>query len=57
MFIHGTADPLFALAHGEALAQEIPGATLLTLDAAGHGVDRRDWESIVSAILEHTSRH
>jgi len=55
LVIHGTADPLFPLPHGEALTREIPGATLLTLYAAGHGVDRRDWQSIVSAILEHTS--
>jgi len=55
LVIHGTADPLFPLEHGEALAHEIPGATLLRLEAAGHGIDRRDWETIVTAILQHTS--
>ena len=54
LVIHGTADPLFPLRHGEALAEEIPGATLLSLDGAGHGVDERDWDTIVAAILEHT---
>jgi pimeloyl-ACP methyl ester carboxylesterase len=54
LVIHGTADPLFPLAHGQALAREIPGATLLTLDGAGHGVDRADWRPIASAILDHT---
>jgi pimeloyl-ACP methyl ester carboxylesterase len=54
LVIHGTADPLFPLAHGQALAAEIPGAKLLTLQAAGHGVDRADWQPIVRAILEHT---
>ena len=29
LVIHGTADPMFPLAHGHALAEEIPGATLL----------------------------
>ena len=54
LVIHGTADPMFPFEHGEALAEEIPGATLLRLDGAGHGVDTADWEIIVAAILEHT---
>ena len=55
LVIHGTADPLFPLEHGQALAGEIPGAKLLTLEGAGHGVDRADWETLVRAIVEHTS--
>jgi pimeloyl-ACP methyl ester carboxylesterase len=54
LVIHGTADPMFAAEHGQALAEEIPRARLLTLEGAGHGVDRADWETIVCAILEHT---
>jgi pimeloyl-ACP methyl ester carboxylesterase len=54
LVIHGTADPMFPLEHGEALAQTIPGAKLLPLDGAGHGVDRADWVTIVNAIAEHT---
>ena len=54
--IHGTADPLFPLAHGQALAEEIPGAKLVTLERAGHGVERADWERISHAILAHTRR-
>jgi pimeloyl-ACP methyl ester carboxylesterase len=54
LVIHGTADPMFPLGHGQALAAEIPGARLLTLNGAGHGVDRADWETIVRAIIEHT---
>jgi pimeloyl-ACP methyl ester carboxylesterase len=54
LVIHGTEDPMFPLAHGEALAEEIPGARLLTLEGAGHGVDRADWETIARAILAHT---
>jgi pimeloyl-ACP methyl ester carboxylesterase len=56
LVIHGTADPMFPLEHGEALAEEIPGATLLPLQGAGHGVDRVDWETIARAILAHTGR-
>jgi pimeloyl-ACP methyl ester carboxylesterase len=55
LVIHGTADPMFPLEHGEALAREIPGARLLSLDGAGHGVERADWETIVRAIVEHTA--
>jgi pimeloyl-ACP methyl ester carboxylesterase len=55
LVIHGTADPMFPIEHGEALAGQIPGARLLPLEGAGHGVDRADWESIVRAILEHTA--
>ena len=54
LVIHGTADPMFPLEHGQTLAEEIPGATLLPLEGAGHGVERADWETIARAILEHT---
>jgi pimeloyl-ACP methyl ester carboxylesterase len=54
LVIHGTADPMFPLEHGQTLAEEIPGATLLPLEGAGHGVERDDWETIARAILEHT---
>lgn len=54
LVIHGTADPMFPPDHGQALADEIPGAALLWLEGAGHGVYRADWEAIIGAILEHT---
>jgi pimeloyl-ACP methyl ester carboxylesterase len=54
LVIHGTADPMFPLGHGEALAAEIPGASLLALEGAGHGLDRADRVSVAQAILEHT---
>ena len=54
LVIHGTEDPMFPLEHGEALVREIPGARLLTLEGAGHGVERADWETIARAILAHT---
>jgi pimeloyl-ACP methyl ester carboxylesterase len=56
LVIHGAADPMFPLEHGEALADEIPTARLLALEGAGHGVDRADWETVVGAIVEHTGR-
>lgn len=57
LVVHGTADPLFPIRHGEALADEIPGASLLRLDGAGHGVDPwdpTDRHGIVTAVLDHT---
>jgi len=55
LVIHGTADPMFPLEHGEALAEEISNARLLVLEGAGHGLERADWESVARAILEHTA--
>jgi pimeloyl-ACP methyl ester carboxylesterase len=55
LVIHGTADPMFPLEHGQALAEEIPAARLLPLNGAGHGVERADWEAIVRAIVMHTA--
>jgi pimeloyl-ACP methyl ester carboxylesterase len=54
LVIHGAADPAFPPEHGEALAKEIPGARLLLLENAGHGVGRADWETVAVAILEQT---
>ncbi len=56
LVIHGTADALFPLGHGRALADEIPGARLLVLDGAGHVLDPADHERVVRAILDHTSQ-
>lgn len=55
LVIHGTADPMFPLAHGQALVDEIADAKLLRLEAAGHGVERADWERVSEAILAHTA--
>jgi pimeloyl-ACP methyl ester carboxylesterase len=55
LVIHGTADPMFPLEHGQALAEEIPRARLLTLGGAGHGVYQGDWNTIARAILDHTA--
>jgi pimeloyl-ACP methyl ester carboxylesterase len=51
LVVHGTEDPVFPLGHGQALAREIPGAELLTLEGGGHELARRDWDVVVPAIL------
>ena len=56
LVIHGTEDPLFPVAHGEALAAEIPDARLLLLEGMGHEVPPRPlWDRVVPAILGHTA--
>jgi len=56
LVLHGTEDPLFPLAHGQALAAEIPNARLIRLEGMGHQVPPRPlWDQVISAILEHTT--
>jgi pimeloyl-ACP methyl ester carboxylesterase len=55
LVLHGTEDPLFPYAHGQALANEIPGARLLALEHTGHEYfPRHTWDLVVPAILRHT---
>jgi pimeloyl-ACP methyl ester carboxylesterase len=56
MVVHGTADPLFPLAHGEALAAEIPGARFLPLEGMGHEMPPPQlWDVLIPALVRHTS--
>jgi pimeloyl-ACP methyl ester carboxylesterase len=54
LVIHGSDDPFFLPAHGEALAAAIPGARLLTVAGMGHELPRRAWDVVVPSILAHT---
>lgn len=55
LVLHGTADPLFPLAHGEALAAEIPGARLVPLPGAGHQYPPEPlWDLVIGEVLAHT---
>jgi pimeloyl-ACP methyl ester carboxylesterase len=56
LIIHGTADPMFPLQHGQALAHEIPDARLMEMKGMGHGIVGADWEPIATAILNHTTQ-
>jgi pimeloyl-ACP methyl ester carboxylesterase len=55
LVIHGSADPLFPLAHGEALAAAIPGARLVTVEGGGHELHAADLDQIADAIVAHTA--
>jgi pimeloyl-ACP methyl ester carboxylesterase len=54
LVIHGTADPLFPYPHGVALAEAVPGATLVTIEGGGHELHERDWDQMLEAITVHT---
>jgi pimeloyl-ACP methyl ester carboxylesterase len=53
--LHGTADPLFPIGNGEALAREIPGARLVRLSGVGHELPPRAWAAVVAAVAAATS--
>lgn len=57
LVIHGTKDTALPYEHGLALANEIPNASLLTLEGTGHEIHFDDWDSIIDAISIHTSSH
>jgi pimeloyl-ACP methyl ester carboxylesterase len=54
LVVHGSDDPLFPLPHGEALAREIPGATLLVIDGMGHEFPRSAWDEVLPALIAHS---
>jgi pimeloyl-ACP methyl ester carboxylesterase len=53
--IHGTDDPLFPPAHGEALARSVPKGELVLLPGSGHELHPDDWDAIAAATLAHTA--
>ena len=56
LVIHGTADPIFPIEHGEAFLEAVPGSTLVRIDGAGHELHETDWPRIIGAIVEHTGK-
>lgn len=54
--IHGDADRVLPYPHGQALAREIPGARLVTLENNGHEIPPRVWDPIVAAILDNAQK-
>jgi len=56
LVVHGAADPFFPLGNAEALAEEIPGATLQVLDGVGAELPRRAHAEVATAVLRHTTR-
>ncbi|MGV9301800.1 alpha/beta fold hydrolase [Nonomuraea sp. NPDC003727] len=55
LVLHGTDDPLFPYGHAEALAREIPGASLIPLPGMGHQMPPAQvWDTVITAIVKHT---
>jgi len=51
LVVHGAADPMFPLPHGEALAAAVPGARLLTVEGMGHQVPpSAAWPELVTEV-------
>jgi len=55
LVVHGAADPFFPVGNAEALAEQIPGATLLVLDGVGAELPRRAHARVATAMLAHTA--
>jgi pimeloyl-ACP methyl ester carboxylesterase len=53
--IHGTADPLFPIEHGEAFTKVVRDARLRRVEGGGHEIHERDIGEIVQAIIDHTA--
>jgi pimeloyl-ACP methyl ester carboxylesterase len=53
LVIHGTADPIFPIAHGAALAEAVAGARLVRIEGGGHELHPDDWPVMVAAIVAH----
>ncbi|MCJ9690654.1 MULTISPECIES: alpha/beta fold hydrolase [Rhizobium] len=56
LVIHGTADPIYPVEHGELLARTVKGAKLVRLEGGGHEMHPEDWQEIISAIDAHCGR-
>lgn len=56
LIVHGAEDPVFPHRQALALAREIPGARVLTLERTGHELPRAEWDRVVAAVERHTSK-
>lgn len=53
LIIHGTEDPVLPYAHALALKAAIANSSLITLNGAGHELNRADWGTIINAVADH----
>jgi pimeloyl-ACP methyl ester carboxylesterase len=54
LVMHGSEDPMFHPAHGEALAHEIPDARFVLLEGAGHELPHQVWNTAIPEIIAIT---
>jgi pimeloyl-ACP methyl ester carboxylesterase len=53
--IHGTADPIFPIVHGKAIADAVKGSTYLVVDGGGHELHEDDWGIVIPAIVKNST--
>lgn len=51
LVLHGDADPLLPLPHGEAIRDAVPGARLVVLPGMGHGLSAPYWKTFVDEVI------
>jgi pimeloyl-ACP methyl ester carboxylesterase len=56
LVIHGEDDPLIVKSGGEATAEAIPGAKLVTIPGMGHDLPPELWPQFIDEIVENTER-
>jgi hypothetical protein len=39
------------------LSAAVPGAKLVRIEGGGHELHPADWDTIIAAVITHTSRH
>lgn len=54
LVIHGSADPVFPPAHGETLANAVPGARFVSVPGGGHEIHSGDFSLFLDEIERHT---
>ncbi|TCC33086.1 alpha/beta fold hydrolase [Kribbella speibonae] len=54
LVLHGDADPLLPLPHGQSVRDAVPGARLVVLPGMGHGLSAPYWNTFVDEVVEHT---
>jgi pimeloyl-ACP methyl ester carboxylesterase len=54
LVLHGEADPLVTLSGGQATAEAVPGAKLVTYPGMGHDLPEALWNEITEAIAANT---
>ncbi len=51
LVMHGTDDSIFPIAHGEAIAENIPGAALWRVQGMGHAMPSELWDEMVDRFV------
>jgi pimeloyl-ACP methyl ester carboxylesterase len=54
LVVHGDEDPLLQYAHGQRIAELVPGATLATMVGVGHEMPRGTWDELIGILVDHT---